>query len=175
MDYRTLYIFIEGDDDQRFFQEIFSPELKGKYNNLKYIKYAQKSADYIKRYIRSILSMNGDYIFLTDINDSPCITEKKQKIQSGVKNIDSDKILVVVKEIESWYLAGLAEEVRRKFGIRRTPKATEKITKERFNKLIPENSSRIDFMREILNNFNIQNAKMKNTSFKYCFDKVTNL
>jgi len=56
-------------------------------------------------------------------------------------------------------------------GIKKIPETTESITKERFYSLIPEDYSRIDFMREILKNFSLQTAKEKNKSLKYCIKK----
>ncbi len=38
MDYMALYIFVEGNDDERFFREILLPALKEKYNDIKIIK-----------------------------------------------------------------------------------------------------------------------------------------
>jgi len=35
-----------------------------------------------------------------------CVSAKKQEAQNKLKNIEDDKIIVVRKEIESWYLAG---------------------------------------------------------------------
>ena len=81
------------------------------------------------------------------------------------------KIIVVVKEIESWYLAGLDNKVCKQLKIKNFPN-TEKVTKEEFNSLIPKKfTSRIDFMLEILKNFSIEIAKKKNTSFRYFVEK----
>lgn len=171
---KVVYIFVEGDDDERFFQEILLPVLKKKHNEVKIVKYAQKSKkfDYLEKFIHSILSMGNDYFFVIDINNSPCVTAKKQEIQNKLKNIDRDKILVVIKEIESWYLAGLDMDSAKNLGIKKIPKTTENITKEQFYNLIPQNFSRIDFMREVLKNFSIQTAKQKNKSLKYCIEKI---
>ena len=175
----ALYIFVEGDDDERFFREILFPRLKEKYSNIKIVKYARKSkkSEYIKRFIQSILSMKGNYIYVTDINDSPCVTAKKQEIKNRIRNIDGNKILVVIKEIESWYMAGIDRNSAKNLGIkdkdfRTIERTTETITKEQFNSLIPKKfSSRIDFMREILKKFSINIAKNKTRSLKYCIEK----
>jgi len=88
-----------------------------------------------------------------------------------LKNIDGDKILVVIREIESWYMAGLDTKPSKNLGIKKIPKTTEDITKEQFYSLIPQKFSRIDFMREVLKNFSIQTAKQKNKSLKYCIER----
>ena len=168
MPYKALYILVEGDDDERFFKKILLPRLREKHDYIKVIQYAQKPKkfEYIKKFIKSIQSM-GDYIYVTDINDSPCITAKKQEIQDKLKNIDEDRILVVIKEIESWYLAGLDDTCSKKFRISLCD-TTDDLTKKQFNNLIPKKfGSRIAFMQEILKCFNIETAKHKNESFRY--------
>jgi len=147
--YKRLFICVEGNDDERFFNEIFIPKFKEKYDTVK------------------IIAMGADYIYLTDINDSPCITAKKEETQSKYKNIDNDKIIVVIKEIESWYFAGLDNTVCRQLKIKNFAN-TDNVTKEKFNTLFPKKfTSRIDFMSEILKNFSIEIAKQKNKSFRY--------
>jgi len=104
--YKRLYIFVEGNDDERFFNKVLVPKFKEKYDYVKLIKYARWKKESVNNYIKSIKAMGADYIFVADINNSPCITAKKERIQSIYKKIDNDKIIVVIKEIESWYLAG---------------------------------------------------------------------
>jgi hypothetical protein len=79
-----LYIFVEGDRDEDFFERIVKPRLVDRYNKIIIIKYAQKRIDYINSYIRSILSMNADYIFIADIDNSPCKTAKKRRIKKKI-------------------------------------------------------------------------------------------
>jgi len=165
--YKQLFIFVEGGDDERFFNKIFIPKFREKYNLVKIIKYATMKKEKIDNFIKSIKAIKADYIYLTDINNSPCITAKKEKTQSKYKNIDNDKVIVVVKEIESWYLAGLDNKVCKQLKINNLAN-TDNVTKEKFNAMIPkEFTSRIDFMSEILKNFSIKIAKQKNNSFRY--------
>jgi len=173
MEYKGLYIFVEGSDDERFFRKIIEPELRKRYSSIKIVQYAQMSKDKKKSFIKSIQSIRADYIYVTDINDEPCVTAKKQKVQKELKNIDSDKIVVLIKEIESWYVAGLSDSVIRKFKIKNlNTVTTDDIDKEKFEKLIPKRfDSRIDFMIEILKNFSIKVAAQKNRSFNYFIKK----
>jgi hypothetical protein len=79
--------------------------------------------------------------------------------------------MVVIKEIESWYIAGLRDIESKKFGIQ-TFSTTDSLTKENFSNLIPKRyDSRLDFMIEILKNFSAETAKQKNKSFRYCIEK----
>ena len=173
---KSLYILVEGNDDIQFFDRIIKPRIKGNYDSIILWDYAQKKKKNIKikNFIRSIESMDADYIYVSDINNSPCVSEKKNNIKGKFRNIDDNRIVIVVKEIESWYLAGLSDENAKKFKIRPSNiKDTNIISKEQFNVLIPENyrDSRINFMIEILKYFCIETGKQRNKSFKYFVDK----
>ena len=171
MGYRKLFIWVEGEDDERFFEKILQPKLQKKYNFVETRRYVTLKKEKIDNFLKSIKAMGADYIYVTDINNSPCVTAKKQEAKNKLRNIDEDRIIVVIKEIESWYLAGLGNTESKKFKIR-TFSVTDTITKEQFNMLIPKKfDSRIDFMLEILKIFSIKIAKQKNRSFRYCIEK----
>ncbi len=172
MAYKRLFIWVEGEYDVKFFEWIIKPILKEKYNCVKLIQYANESPKWRTNFLRSITAMNADYIYVADINQTPCVTAKKQKIQDEVKNIDNDRIIVVIKEIESWYLAGLDDTNTKKLEIRTHLITTDNITKEQFNSLMPEKfDSKIDFMLEILRCFSLEIARQKNSSFNYFAEK----
>ena len=171
MSYKRLFVWVEGDDDARFFEKIIEPKLRKKYNFVETRRYAVLKKEKMDNFLKSIKAMNADYIYVTDINDSPCVTTKKQEVQNKLRNIDEERIIVVIKEIESWYLAVLGDAEAEKFKIR-TFSETDTITKEQFNGLIPKTfDSRIDFLLEILKIFSIEIAKQKNRSFRYCIEK----
>ena len=69
------------------------------------------------------------------------------------------------------YLAGLDENASKKVGIRKTIKTTDNITKEHFNQLIPKKMPRPEFMRKILENYDIGAAEGRNRSFGYFLNK----
>ena len=171
--YRRLFILIEGPDDGRFFNRIIKPIFEGRYDYVGVWEHAQKSPKKTKSFINNINAMSSDnivanYIFVTDFNDAPCFTYRKQAKQSKLTNLDKDKIIVARKEIEGWYLAGLDETCSNKCGIIHC-QSTDNVTKEQFDKLIPKKfaSSRIDFCQEILKYFEVEIAKQKNESFRY--------
>ena len=118
--------------------------------------------------------MGADYIIVADINDAPCVTERKEKIKRrfGADIID-EKIVLTIREIESWYLAGLTNSKCEKLKLRNIPN-TDNMTKENFNSLIPKKfSSRIDFMVEILKCFSIPTAKKKEQVIFVFLQKVS--
>lgn len=168
---KQLFIFVEGEDDKRFFQHIVIPMINPIYKTI--IKtYAEEKKGKLEKYIKSIRNYY-DYIFIADINSSPCVIAKKESILEEYNFLDGNKTILVRHEIESWYLAGLSDKISEKFKIR-TLKNTDKITKEVFNKMMNRSrfDSRIDFMVEILNHFSIETAIKKNKSFKYFMDKI---
>ncbi len=172
MEYLILYVFVEGEDDERFFNKIIKPRLlnMGNYDYVKVMTYANEEPEWLFDFINSIKKMNANYIYTRDFNKAPCITYGKQSIQKKLTNVDKNKIIVVVKEIESWYLAGLSDKYSKKLKISLF-RNTNDITKEEFNNLIPKKFERRDFMVETLKFFNIEIAMRKNGSFKYFIDK----
>ncbi|MEA3281368.1 MAG: hypothetical protein U9Q68_02245 [Euryarchaeota archaeon] len=175
MDYKLLFILIEGDDDKRFFESVVEPFIQERYSAIKFGQYAKKDKKWKVKFIKSIKLMKADYICVGDIDDFPCITTKKEKLTDDFgKKITVDRIVIVVKEIESWYLAGLDETVSKKLGIRKKIKTTDNITKEHFNQLIPKKMPRPEFMLKILENYDVEVAEGKNGSFGYFLNKWMN-
>ncbi len=171
MAYKRLRIFVEGNDDKRFIENICHLFVE-RYDNIEIRTYAQESARWVKKFLNSIQSMGDDYFFLADINSLPCIIAKKEEIARQYAGIDITNVRIVIKEIESWYLAGLDDNECKKLGISVFNK-TDSITKEKFDLLKPRKfNSRIDFMIEILKSFSIEIAKTKNESFEYFVSKV---
>jgi len=78
-----------------------------------------------------------------------------------------ERMAVVIKEIESWYLAGLGDKAGERMGVT-SFQTTDNVTKERFDSIMPSRfDSRIDFMCEMLKNFDFETAVQKNRSFAY--------
>jgi len=168
---KLLFILLEGDDDERFFENILKPLLQRRYSTIKCWKYSQQKHEKIAHFVKSLNSMKADYIFARDINNAPCITSKRDKITGEFNQIAATKIIVVVKEIESWYLAGLDENTSKKCGIRKKIGIIDNITKEHFNQLIPKTMPRIEFMQKILENYDVEIAKERCGSFGYFLNK----
>ncbi|KLO21555.1 hypothetical protein [Marinitoga sp. 1155] len=146
MSFKQLYIFVEGEDDKRFFDNIIKLELSGKYDSINIIRYAKmkKEKEKVNNFIISIKKMNADYIFAHDIDNTVSTTSKKIEIKHMLKNIENSIV-----------------------------KNTDEITKESFNNMISDRfDSRITFMIEILKNFSIKIAIQKNKSFKYFIEKM---
>jgi hypothetical protein len=162
-----LFILVEGEDDVRFFGRIIKPLLIHRYDALEIIPYASIKRSKVDNFLKSIRLMNNDYIFFADIDTEQSVRDKKQILYSHFSHIDGGSIIVVIKEIESWYYAGLSHESALVLDVPDLP-FTDELTKEDFNRLIPKKyDSRIDFMFEILKYFSIDSAGKKNHSFRF--------
>lgn len=167
MAWNRLFIWVEGPDDSLFFERVLKPRLKSVYDEVDIINYRNSTKAYCRRFIHSIKAMNADYIFLTDIDENPCITRKKEKILGTRPYLSDSDVIVVVKEIESWFLAGLCDDDACRLKVR-TFKSTENVSKEIFDGFIPRKfDSRTDFMLELLKCFSFDDARTKNKSFDY--------
>ena len=76
MGYKRLFIWVEGSDDVRFFDNVFRPFFEEEYDIIEVRPYAHSKNEKISRFLKSIVAMNADYIYVADINNEPCITAK---------------------------------------------------------------------------------------------------
>lgn len=165
-----LFILVEGNDDERFFTRVVKPLLQERYSRIQIWKYSRKKLEKTKNFVRSIQLMKADYVYVTDLDEAPCVTSKKEEVLKKV-GIDGGHTLIVVKEIEGWFLAGLQEKEWGRLGIPPIPD-TDSIVKEDFNAIVYGRiQSRIAFMERILKRYDIEAAKGKNRSFRYFLDR----
>ena len=172
MSYKSIYLLLEGDDDKRFASSVIVPRLENTYQEVKIVKYAQMKNEKLVAYIKSIRAMGAEYIILADIDGEPCVTRKKQKIVDLYRSAESEKIIVVRREIESWYLAGLDAETCKRLKVTLGNDA-EVIDKEYFDDLVPRAFvNRTDFMVEILKCYAVDTALTKCKSFQYMCSRL---
>lgn len=168
---RGLFILIEGPDDNRFVERVISKPLSELYAWVKTYEYAHKAPKEVCALIRCLGSMNADYIFLKDLDLAPCVTFRKEKVREKYVVVDNANILVVKREIEGWYLAGLDRTMMAELGLE-TYGSTDELTKEEFIKRMPRRyTSRIDFLQEILKRYSMEMAQERNSSFRYFLRK----
>ena len=104
------------------------------------------------------------------MDEEVSLKHKKDKVKSRFENASLNKITIVISEIESWYIAGLTEENALKWNIEFMQR-TELVTKEIFNQLYGNRfHSRIDFMLELIKQYDYQLAVTKNISFEYFYN-----
>lgn len=171
MAYIALYILIEGDDDERYFERIIAPILGKKYDCVQLWQYSWKGNKKIRQFIRSINQMGAHYLFIADLHNSKCVSARKASIGKKRPFLDDSKIVIVIKEIESWYLSGLPEKDLKRLH-KRSWSNTEDIDKATFDNIIPKGfSSRINFMIELLGDYRINSAIKRNRSLRYLLEK----
>ena len=123
--YRMLYVLLEGDDDERFFEEVIKPIYLEKYDHVQLWKYSQKKKERVNQFLNSVKAMQAagmvDTLLVADLDDSPCVTDRKERVLSRFRALEGKlesetgpgfptRVLIVCKEIEGWYLAGLSDE-----------------------------------------------------------------
>jgi len=166
-----IYVFVEGHDDYVFFSNIIEPLLKKQYDDVEILQYAQMKKIKTIKFIESIIMLNFDYLIVADIDDETSIAHKKKKLQARFDSASYDKMIIVIAEIESWFIAGLTDKNADEWKIEKYQR-TELITKEVFNTLYGRRfHSRIDFLEELVKQYDINTAINKNISFKYFFEK----
>lgn len=162
----TLYIFVEGSDDERYFNWYFNKP------NVKLFKYANEKVEKTNKFIKSIKSMpNSNYLFISD-SDGHDINERIGELKRKYSNLDDSNIFISCYEIESWYFSGLTNEKCQKFKIKYLG-CTDCLTKEMFNNNLPIRLDRISFMIEILNQYSTDNAIKLNQSFSYFYQNYS--
>ncbi|HTY15952.1 MAG TPA: hypothetical protein VMC42_09625 [Methanoregulaceae archaeon] len=167
MEKKRLFIFLEGTDDVRFFEHVVRPRFLHAYASVELVTYACMKSIKVDRFIRGITAMNNDYIIVADIDQEPGVAAKKKVIMSRFIEADYNRIMVIIMEIESWYVAGLDRTAAMDLGLR-DHETTDFVTKEVFNRWVPPKyPSRIAFMIDILTRFSLTVAKKKNKSFGY--------
>jgi hypothetical protein len=167
MSNRRLFIFLEGSDDERFFTRIVVPNIVSRYRSVEIILYACAKNIKVSKYLRSISRRGHDYILAGDIDEEHSIASKKSYLLTRFNNLDPDQIVIVIKEIESWYLAGLDRKNSGELGLKHL-RTTDFVTKEDFNSWIPSQYiSRITFMNSVLSRFSPEIAQEKNRSFHF--------
>ena len=170
--FRRFTLFVEGNDDQRFADSILRPLLEPVCDYLEIYRYAEKRPSDVRRYVISLdRTPNADYLFIADFDQGPCVTLRKSRLINRYGSLEPERILIVRREIESWYLAGLDPDSYEEFRLP-TRRNTDGITKEQFDGLLPSRfEDRVDFMEEILNRYDVGTARVRNESFDYAMGK----
>jgi hypothetical protein len=165
--YRRLFIWVEGSDDERFFRSIVVPRLAERYDDIRLTRYAGLTSDKVSSFLSSIRAMNADYIFVSDVDTAPCVTERKAALVAKYRRLDANDVIIVKAEIESWYLAGLDADTCAHLKLRPV-RDTQAVTKELFFQMMPGDfRSGLDFMVEVLKHHALDVARTQNASFDY--------
>jgi hypothetical protein len=167
-----LFFFFEGPDDARFVDAIVVPVALGRYKWTGKYEYACKRTWRICTCLSGLQNIPADYVFLTDMNASPCVSHRRVQIVERYPAVVEERVIVAAAEIEAWYLAGIDVRSASQLGMEPLER-TDHITKEGFDRLIPPSfESRIDFMSEILKRYSLDTARQNNRSFDYLMSRL---
>ena len=169
------FLLVEGFTDKLFAERVLGPALVrcGKASQVSIVEHARKSKKQVSDIVRSANAMDAGYLYLADLDDTVCKARKKALTCDTHPCLSTPNVLVVVQEIEGWYLAGLDRRVCQQLGMEYIPR-TDNITKEQFQSLRPGRfKDAQDFMMEILKHFDLRHAlvEARNTSLSYFFDR----
>lgn len=166
-----MNIFVEGSDDVRFFERTLVPVLRNRYDEVRLIPYASLRRVVVNRLIRGIERMGGEYVIVADIDAEPSVRAKKGAILRRFETAEPGAIAVVVMEIESWYVAGADDGFLIGCGV--TPfGATDRLTKEEFNQLIPRRYiSRVEFLLDLLEQYSLDRGAQRNQSLGFFLNR----
>ncbi len=172
INYSTFYVWVEGPDDERFFDATLRSFFEKNYSSVKVIKYASRPKNECQKLLSGIIDADNEYLFFADKDAANCITSKKEELVKNFSDLDMKKTFIIIIEIESWYLAGLGKKHSKYLKIPYMSD-TNNITKEHFLKFLGQSkfSSRIDLQSEILKRYAIKIAIQKNASFDYFYNK----
>ncbi len=163
---KYLFVLLEGEDDERFISKIIKPLLQKNYTDVKLWKYARKKKEKINSFIKSVNSMGAEYIFLSDSDEFSEPDMKTRKLVERMPFLEKNCISIIVKEIESWYLAGINNNTHKKLKLgKKIPSSTESVSKEMFDNMLNTSFTRVESMIEILNSYDSELAMKRNNSF----------
>lgn len=179
-----LLFYVEGVIDQLFVEKIIAPQMNIEPRVIP-LKVNFKSGKLASRKIRSALeSKRKGYVDLIILIDSDADNygkwneeTKKQRInqfskEMGIKpNQFQDCISFAVIEIESWYLAGLDMNDRKKLGFKKSTPITDHISKQQFQSICNKKTD-IPLYSEIIKHYNIQEARKNNASFDQFMNQI---
>ena len=168
--YRRLWLLVEGADDSLFCQEVLFWSFQETFDHVQTWEYSQRKPAELVGLLRSIRSMNADYLLFGDMDERPCVTATKEAITNQFSGLTWDRVVVVRQEIEAWYLAGLDEEAHRELGLARVRNVDE-VAKEQFDRLVGGEEEHTNAMVEILRHYDVEVARQRSPSFRYFWQK----
>ena len=169
-EYRTLFLLVEGFDDAYFCQEVLFPIFLRTFNDVRTWEYSRKKPSKTINFIRNIGYMNANYILFGDMDRRPCVTSTKEDITAQFPVLSWDRVVVVRRMIEAWYLAGLSEASYGDLALDRV-RNIEELTKDQFNHLVGGSDEHSNAMVDILRHYDVEVARHRSPSFRYFWQK----
>lgn len=165
---RKLLILIEGPTDKEFFEKIIKPPIERQRElTVSLITYSEKTNRTVNKFIQSFLDMECECYLFRDFDQGPCFTQLRETLNQKFPLLNNENILIIKKEIESWILAGISDELIIEVTQIEELKNTEKVSKEDFKALLESSNSTTEIRSKILNEFDLKKAVQRNKTLRY--------
>jgi len=162
-----LALWVEGDRDRRFCDGVLKPVFGISYGLVLVREYRQLPRPVVNKLLRSMSCEGFDHLFFADQDTAPCVSSRKSKVKQGYPDLTDDRIVVVSREIESWFLAGIQPSHAKRFAIPILGR-TDDLSKADFDEYRKRKfDSDIDSMAEIVKVYSIAEALQRNRTFEY--------
>ena len=170
----TKYIFVEGFYDELFIRKILTVQKIE--NEIKIVEYSQMKDEKINRFLSAIKSQESLFLFIADEDGThySSTSSRIDELKRRYTKLSEDDIILVVPEIEGWYIAGLTRATAKKLKLKSIP-AADNCTKERFSSILPNKKDGTEVRNNILNNYEIEVAMTNSPSFKEFMERLQSL
>jgi hypothetical protein len=176
MSYRALFVFVEGNDDRRFFDVVCAPMIRSDVS-VEIYEWASSPTHRTAKLLAALPHIAAKpenevgFLFLADANGCACPSARKERLRERFPNLPEDHIIVVMRMIEGWYLAGLDAGACETLGCAEL-RETDTVDKSGFEAAFREPVT-IDLKERVLAHFNAHVACQKNASFAYLLRRMT--
>jgi hypothetical protein len=165
----TLYLFVEGRDDERFLEQQIVPRLSGR-PRVRFVRYQNLPRNEIRKYLRAVNAQGASYAFLRDQDDFACHPSVIAHLRSRFRELTPSNVHVVVRSIEAWYLGGVDEAGCRQLGLSWSGlrSGTNQVHKRSLAALREVSCSLtdIELLSGCLDGFDLRRAKRQNESLR---------
>lgn len=176
MAYRQFYIFVEGPDDKNWVEAVLRQRLEIHFDIVKVISFATTPKAALAGYLQVYGSQaSSDYLIIADLDAVKrkwCITRRKKDLENhfGLR-LDPARVLLAQEMIESWYMAGIGEDLAQKHRIK-VDASTTAVTKDSFERALPKGiANPLEYKQLILAQYDLNLARQRNPSLDRLFTK----
>lgn len=168
-----LVMLVEGADDRRFVEQIVFPRLHS-WSQRIVKEYAQLSRPELEAIIRVYNISGWNYFILGDKDASPCISQRKSSLSERFGGVPQDKIIVVERTIEAWYLAGLSPDNHLRIEV---PRDIDSCNKQKFEQVAQpirkkSGDTILQIKNRLLEEYDWQLALNRSRSLRYFATKL---
>ncbi len=179
---KQIRFFVEGKDDQVFIEYVVKPLCR--LYDVAFsgtVQCSQTDPKKIASFVHNTIRDGSICFFLAD-QDSLQYHTLEQRLRSIYQKYQlpsSTHLVVVIEEIESWYIAGLSHYWYKELQLGSYHQTTNTLTKEMFNHLFQTTrlarGGRASLLPYLLHRFDPDIACERNSSFQYFYKKLNDV